>query len=353
MTRGRAGVHRALRVGACLSLSGEYARFGTQAARGLEAWQSLDGAAELIIADDRSDPGTLHAALPQIAAQCDVLLGPYSTRLARVAGRLAARAGWLLWNHGGAGDDVETAHPGHVVSVLAPASRYAAPFLRHLAATGGDVRLWIAHGRGSFGKQLAAGAEASARQAGIRTARLDRDGRDGALPPPGPPGPWDLFSAGSFEEDVDMVERARAARQPPRVVCAVAAGVREFGAAGLDTRGVFGVGQWFPGAAPAPELGPAEAAFLAAYRTLTGAVPDYPAVQAAAAAALAAHCTRQAGGSARDLLWAAALALDTRTMFGGFRIRPADGLQVGHEAVLVRWSAQGPSLIEPGTAPAA
>ena len=59
MTRGRAGVHRRLRVGACLSLSGECARFGTQAARGLEAWQSLDGAAELIIADDRSDPGTL------------------------------------------------------------------------------------------------------------------------------------------------------------------------------------------------------------------------------------------------------------------------------------------------------
>ena len=255
MTRGRAGVHRRLRVGACLSLSGEYARFGTQAARGLEAWQSLDGAAELIIADDRSDPGTLHARLPQIAAQCDVLLGPYSTRLARVAGRLAAQAGWLLWNHGGAGDDVETAHPGHVVSVLAPASRYATPFLRHLAATGGGVRLWIAHGRGSFGKQVAAGAEASARQAGIAAARLDRDGRDSALPPPGPPGPWDLFSAGSFEEDVDMVGRARAARRPPRAVCAVAAGVREFGAAGLGTRGVFGVGQWFPGAAPALSWG--------------------------------------------------------------------------------------------------
>ena len=252
MTRGPAGVHRRLRVGACLSLSGEYARFGTQAARGLEAWQSLDGAAELIIADDRSDPGTLHAALPQIAARCDVLLGPYSTRLARVAGRLAARAGWLLWNHGGAGDDVGTAHLGHVVSVLAPASRYAAPFLQHLAATRCDVRLWVAHGRGSFGKQVAAGAEASARQAGISTARL---GRDGVLPPPGPPGPWDLFSAGSFEEDVDIIGRARAARRPPRAVCAVAAGVREFGAAGLDARGVFGVGQWFPGAAPAPELG--------------------------------------------------------------------------------------------------
>jgi hypothetical protein len=33
-----------LRVGACLSLSGRFARFGLQTAQGPEVWQSLQGA---------------------------------------------------------------------------------------------------------------------------------------------------------------------------------------------------------------------------------------------------------------------------------------------------------------------
>src|SRR5271166_3347969 len=79
--------HRRLRVGACLSLSGRYARFGRQAARGLDAWRSLDGAADLIVADDRSDPRTLADALPGVAARCDVLLGPTTPRCRRPPAR--------------------------------------------------------------------------------------------------------------------------------------------------------------------------------------------------------------------------------------------------------------------------
>ena len=55
---------RRLRVGACLSLSGRYDRFGRQAARGLDVWRPLDGAADLIVEGDRSDPRTLETALP-------------------------------------------------------------------------------------------------------------------------------------------------------------------------------------------------------------------------------------------------------------------------------------------------
>lgn len=189
MSSDRAAACRSLRMGACLSLSGRYARFGRQAARGLAAWRTLDGAAELIVADDRSDAGTLESVLPGVAARSDVLLGPYSTVLTRAAGKLAAEAGRLLWNHGGSGDDVQRASPGHIVSVLTPASRYAEPFVRHLAAATTGVTLWITHGRGSFGKQVATGAEALARRAGVGTMPGDHRA---ALPPADLTGPWDL-----------------------------------------------------------------------------------------------------------------------------------------------------------------
>ena len=129
-----------LRIGACLSLSGKFAHFGRQAAQGLETWRSIDGTAEILVEDDRSDRQTLEAVLPGVASRCDILLGPYSTQLMRTAGRIAAESGWLVWNQGGSGDDVERAYPGHVVSILTPTSRYAEPFLRWLASEAGERR---------------------------------------------------------------------------------------------------------------------------------------------------------------------------------------------------------------------
>ncbi|MGJ6965418.1 ABC transporter substrate-binding protein [Streptosporangium sp. G11] len=333
-----------LRLGACLSLSGEYARFGAQARLGLEIWHSSNDTVKLIVEDDRSRTEVLDAAVRHLAARCDLLLGPYSTHLTRRAGHVAAVLDRLIWNHGGSGDDVEAAHPGHVVSVPTPASRYAEPFIRHLAGAAGPLapsRLWIVQGRGGFGRQVASGAEATAHSLGVRTVRLG----PGEPLPSAPPEAWALFCTGSFEEDVETIRRARALPTPPRTVCAVAAGVREFGEAIDDPHGIYGVGQWFPGGGREAELGPAEPGFLAAYRGHAGVLPDYPAAQAAATAAIATHCARLAGGTGRDALWAAASGLETTTLFGDFKIDPGTGVQVGHRATLTRWGTGGPAAI--------
>jgi hypothetical protein len=294
-----------VRVGALLSLTGRFARFGRQAAAGLEAWRRLSGA-ELAIEDDGSDPARVAAGIAELAARCDVLLGPYSTRLTRAAALALADTDRVLWNHGGAGDDVQRLLPGRMVSVLAPAGRYAEPFLRRAAR----APLVIAAGRGAFGQQVAAGAEALAGELGLEVAASPPDGE------------WDLLSAGVFEDDVAAVRQALALPRPPRAVWSVAAGVRDFG----GVEGVYGPAQWFPGSGAPVELGPDEADFLAA---CGGTVPDYPAVQAAAAAVLGTHCA--ATGVAPS-------ALDTTTLFGRFRV-DGRGVQVGHETVLLRWSA--------------
>ena len=330
--------HARLRIGACLSLSGKYAQFGRPALRGLETWCSLDGTADLLAEDDRSDRRVLEAVLPGVAARCDLLLGPYSTQLMRTAGRLATESGWLVWNHGGSGDDVEGTHPGHVISVLTPASRYAEPFLRHIASERGPSRaLCIVEGAGSFGRQVAGGAETIARQLGIRTVRAAPGDQ---LPPPGVSREWDLFSAGVFEQDAEIAGQAQRLPVPPRWVCAVAAGVHGFSHAVDDPEGVFGIAQWFPGSGHEVMLGPAEDDFLRAYSSNAGALPDYPAAQAAAGAVLAVHCARLAGRTSREDLWAAAATLDSSTLFGAFKIDPRNGTQVKHQTVLVRW-AQG------------
>jgi hypothetical protein len=315
-----------LRIGACLSLTGKFGKFGRQAAHGLAAWRSMGAPAELVIEDDRSDRSTIEATLPRLARRCDLLLGPYSTALMRRAGELAADQGWLVWNHGGSGDDVESAYPGHVISVLTPASRYAEPFLRLIA--GDAAELVIAHGAGSFGRQVAEGAAALARKLGIRFVR---DGWSR-------PGQWNLFTAGVFEDDAQLVASAMQLPNPPRLICAIAAGVREFRNVVRNPEGVYGIAQWFPGQSRVIELGPAEASFTRLYRARAGHLPDYPAAQAVAAAVIATHCARLAGTARREDLWSAAAHLQTCTLFGAFAVNPHSGAQERHQTVLVRWA---------------
>jgi len=327
-----------LRVGACLSLSGRFGQFGRQAAAGLEIWQQLTGHADLLIEDDRSDPRQLETVLPSVAARCDLLLGPYSSLLMRTAGRIASEAGLLIWNHGGSGD--EAAWPGHIVSVLTPTADYFRPFIARLRQETPGPVLRIAQGKGAFGRQVAEGAEAHARAHGMTVQRLDADG---AFAGPSDED-WVLLTAGTFEHDIAVVSHALQLGQQPRLICAVAAGVRGFGEAVQRPDGIFGIAQWFPGSAPEAETGPAEDEFVATYSRLQGTSPDYPAVQAAATAAIAVHCARTAESTIRHSLWAAAAALDTTTMFGPFTIDPVTGAQTSHDTILVQWSDGSPHV---------
>lgn len=333
-----------LRLGACLSLTGRYGRFGRQAAHGLQAWRRLVGdEVEVDIEDDGSDPGLFATRLWGMASRSDLLLGPYSTQLMREAASAMAEVDGVLWNQGGAGDDVQALCPGRVVSVLAPTSRYAIPFVRTRAAERERVPLWVVRGRGTFGRQVAAGAVEAARSEGLGV--VEARAGDGFSFEDAPE-LWDLFSAGRFEDDVAIVKAAWSAARPPRVIGSVAAGVREFGSEVGYMNGVYGVAQWFPGRGDAPELGPAESEFLAAYSDVAEASPDYPAVQAVAGAVLATRCAELAGSLDRSALWEAAAGLETSTLFGEFKIDPTTGAQIKHTPVLVRWHDGAVQLAE-------
>ena len=306
-------------------------------------WLELAGDdVELEIEDDGSDPGRLGEALTRVAGRSDLLLGPYSTLLMREAGRVTADTDAVLWNHGGAGDDVQGAWPGRIVSVLAPTSRYAMPFVRTRADAATRAPLWVIRGPGRFARQVAAGAVAEAQALGVEAVERKADG-------PGSfdhaPADWDLFSVGTFEDDVEIVNAARSAARPPRDICSIAAGVSDFAAMVEQPRGIYGIAQWFDGCGQRPALGPAADDFVAAYSRSAGTRPDYPALQAVAGAVIATHCARLAESVERDALWAAAGALETSTLLGRFAIERDTGVQTGHTPVLVRWRAAGLQLV--------
>ena len=331
-----------LRIGACLSLTGRFAQFGRQAALGLEAWRSLDGTADVIVEDDRSDRRTLEAVLPGVAARCDILLGPYSTILMRAAGRIAADSGRLIWNHGGSGDDVEQAHPGHVVSVLTPTSRYAEPFLRYIASGDQGPRdLYVVQGPGSFGRQVAEGAAMMARQFGVRAVRAE----PGEFPP------------ARLPRGVGPVQRGRlrAGRGAGRQIAAVAR-TSAPGVHGGRRRPRVRPGGRRPRRACSASLSGSRAAGMRSCSVQARRSSCAPTRQAAAACrTIRLHRQRpgpssprtargMAGSTNRDDLWAAAAGLETSTLFGGFKIDPQTGAQVSHRTVLVRWTEDSLAL---------
>jgi hypothetical protein len=324
-------------------LTGRYARFGRQAADGLRAWQALaETEVTLRLEDDGSDRDRLAILLKEVARDCDLLLGPYSTELMRRAGQMLAEFDCVLWNHGGSGDDVQALWPGRIVSVLAPTSRYAAPFVRAQARKVDRVPLWVVRAKGRFGRQVAAGAMKEAEHLGLEAVEKDT-AEESWLE--GAPERWDLFSVGVFEDDVLIVNQARTASRSPRAICSIAAGVQDFATMVKEPEGVFGIAQWFPGRDEAAELGPVEGDLLEQYRRLVNLQPDYPAVQAAAAAAIAVRCAEIAESVQPRELWAAARDLETSTVFGPFGIDPHTGAQTRHTPVLLRWRANEQQLV--------
>ena len=65
-------------------------------------------------------------------------------------------------------------------------------------------------------------------------------------------------------------------------------------------------------------------------------VPD-PAAQAFAAGLLCARCLRESGTSEDAVQFAMAKQLVCTTLYGGFRLDPVSGLQVGHQVLVVQW----------------
>jgi ABC-type branched-subunit amino acid transport system substrate-binding protein len=260
---------------------------------GVQAW-ARDRGWELLFENDESSPyveARHHELLEQRG--CRFVIGPYGSDTTRALAR--ARDGKVVWNHGGAADDVQVL-PG-VVSVSTPASRYLVALARAAAELGAQ-RIAVRTARGRF-------------------ARLAREG---------------------LERELETVPEDEAD-------CVLLCGPVEWEAKqfpDLLRRGVL-LGGVSPGLPHEPwpdgTLAPVQW-----HPDLGGpdGVHDYVAAQAYAVALIAERCLEL---EPADPL-AAARSLSTSTFFGAFELDET-GLQVGHRLSIVRWRGGRQELVGP------
>ncbi|HTW88880.1 MAG TPA: ABC transporter substrate-binding protein [Candidatus Binataceae bacterium] len=369
-------MNRKLTIGASLSLSGSYAAMGRQAEAGMRLFVAdLNAGGGLALGgdhyelaldchDDRSDRARCAEIYRSLCFEnrADLIFGPYSSRLVRIAAPIAEQAGLVMVNHGGAADDLYEHKLRMIVGVLSPASEYFKSFARLISAMKFfRKRVAIVAARNTFAREVAAGFEnaCNERYAWRRGVRV-RVKFNGNVEPADPPAHLMaaiarnrvniLVSAGSFGHDVKVMRTIVAGALNIPVLACVAAGVVGFGAElGEHAEGIVGPSQWEEEAEIDPEIGLAPAEFGRRMRELhSGADCDYPAAQAYAAGLLTVAALRAAAGTLdQNRLRAAFSDLRTTTLFGGFAIDRVTGRQLSHRLMLVQWHRGKKVIIEP------
>jgi branched-chain amino acid transport system substrate-binding protein len=336
-------------AGVSLSLTGRFSLQGQEALNGLRLWVDYISPSiplRLIVYDDRSRAELAKDNVLRLLTRdrADLLLGPYSSVLTLAVAPIAEAHGKILWNHGGASDAICKQGWRHLVSVVSPASEYFRTLPLLVRRRDSEIsRISILHGKvGSFAAHIACGAAEAAKAAGFERIHLSPF----ASPIEDPievlrnvsvGDPELLVVVGSFQDDVAIIRhRERVPRL--KAIAAVAAGLGAiYREAGRLTEGVIGPGQWEPGVPFENIAGPDSAWFLSEYQARFHQAPGYPAAQAFAAGLILRECLRRAGSLEDERLLAAACGLELTTFFGGFRLDPASGRQIGHQSLLVQW----------------
>ncbi|MGH2720035.1 MAG: ABC transporter substrate-binding protein, partial [Actinomycetota bacterium] len=204
-------------------MSGRYALQGRQVLAGLRAWVEAVNAGgglnvpgirawapvRLVYYDDASSPAKAAANAERLldADAVEILIGPYGSDLTRAVLPVTRRRGRLVWNHGGASDDIHL-EGGRAVGILTPVSRYFGGLIELARSLDCDAaRVAFLHRRGGgFGRLAALGVQAAASDAMFVTDVVTYSSLAGDLP-----GvmaglqrrrPDLVISAGSFDDEV-------------------------------------------------------------------------------------------------------------------------------------------------------
>ncbi len=327
-----------LRATLITPLSGPLALFGRASAEGLTLWSKhaahLPPPWSSVTLDiHASIPDTALAMRTALASQPDIIFGPYGSHPMLVAMRVTDR---VVWNHGGATSQLSRPTFPQVINVLSPATTYFTGVLQAVRAVDSHAtHVTLLHASTSFGKDIAAGTIRAATELHFKIHAipfLPSHVRDEEISIPTAD---ILLVAGNFADELAIAQRILS--NSWRAAAFVGAGVDQVLASlGERREGLLGPTQWMPTPLE-PDEGPTADWFMTKYRHMTGEDASYPATQAFAAGLLCARCLRDCGTCEDADIRAAARQLICCTLYGDFRLDPNNGLQIGHQVLIIQW----------------
>ncbi len=307
--------------------------------------------------DDASDADSVRRAAARLITQdrVDLLFGPYSSVLTLAAAEVAEGCQRLLWNQGGASDNIHRQGYRWLVGTLSPASGYLAgllPLVRQADPTASTIGL-VRVSPGAFSREVSSGVRRQAEALGFHVS-YDREFSprlsdfSQVLREVGEAGPEALAVVGRISNDLRFAQQLVDTPHSFTAAAVVAAPIHQFRQAlGEKTKGFIGPSQWEPTGACSNDYGPSASAVEASLARRGRGPVDYPMAQAYAAGVAAQKCVEEAGTLEDRVLRETANRLDFSTFYGRFKIDPNTGLQVGRFTLLIQWQGGRKAVVWP------
>ena len=350
-----------IKVGIPVSLSGQFQVQGKQALAGLQTWaddvnqtgglvvdrRSTGLPVSVVHYDDASETDQARRATARLITRdrVDLLFGPYSSVLTRAAAEVAEGHQRLLWNQGGASDDIYREGYRWLVGVLTSASGYLAgllPLVRRADPNASTVGL-LRGSPGAFPREVSSAVHRQADSLGFQISYVrefppDISDFGDVLGDIKEAAPEVLLMVGRISNDLQFAQQLIKRPLNLLAVAVVAAPIHQFQQVlGKNVEGFLGPSQWEPTSAYANDYGPPGSAVLESFMRRGHGPIDYPLAQAYAAGVVAQKCVEEAGTLEDHVLRETANYLDFFTFYGRFKIEPETGRQAGRSTLIIQW----------------
>lgn len=344
---GQQQVQGPIKIGAALSLSGSYERFGKNIKQAYELWAEhvnargglLGRKVELVVYDDQSEPETGAKLYEKLitADKVDLLLGPYSTAVTLSATNVTEKYKFPMLAAGASGAQIWNRGFKYVFGFYTQAPTYAYGALE-LAKARGYQTVALVNEDTAFPQDVVKGAEARAREMGFEVVFKEQYPKNTTdfsvlvqkLKGKNP----DVVIGGTYAPDsMALIRQAKDLGFTPKLwFLTTGPALPEFGPnLGQLAENVMGNTEW-----ETVVKAPGVAEFVKAFKDKYGNEPGYHAAGGYASGQVLEAVVQKAGGLDREKLREAFATVKVDTVFGPYQVDDA-GRQIGKPNFAIQW----------------
>jgi len=348
-----------IRLGASLSLTGTYAKLGKNQHEGYKLCEKdlnakgglLGRKVEFVVYDDQSTPATAVRLYEKLITEdkVDGIMGPYSSPVTEASANVTEKYKKVMVSPLAATTSIFKKEPRrkYIFMVISPAEGYMEGLV-DMGARRGLKTVAVVNEDTLFSKAAAAGAVESAKKKGLQVVFQEAYPKGNTdfsalLTKLKSVNPDILAAATYFDDAVALTRQMKELNVNPKMYAVTVGGdLPEF----YDTlkgsaEHIYGATQW------EPVLNyPGNKEWYEAYKAEFKHEPSYHSAAGYAGCLIYAEGVKRAGSLDADRVREQLLKLETRTMFGDYKV-DGDGFQVAHKMVTFQWQKEKKVVVWP------
>ena len=350
-----------IRIGASVSMTGQYAELGQAIHRGQQLCVKqandrggvLGRKIQLIVEDDHSQATDAVAIYEKLINQekVELVFSPYSSPITEAVANVTEKYRMPMVAAGAATTSIFKKGRRYIFMLLSPAAVYLEGLI-DVAAKRGLKTIAVLYEDTLFPKAIALGALELAKKRGMQAIVVEgypKQTKDfsAILNKVRAANPDVVAAATYFDDSVAIIRQMKMAGINPRMHAVTVGGdlPKFYKVLDRDAEFVYGASQWLPelvtlragGLIPIARQYPGAQEFSEDYaKEFPGVGLSYQTAQGYAACQILLDGIRRAGSLDPDRMRDAVLKFEGNTVYGAFKV-DADGFQVAHKMVMFQW----------------